>query len=127
MSVDELPKILSKWTERSENRKTKVLSKSYTNPHIVYFAQSKFQKLNKGNTVMLFKGTLTIPTKSIKIKSAYLSSLSIRIISYTPNKVIAFILNNNLSKQQYTNIRELDMLWKTNINIYVSRSYEIIS
>lgn len=51
---------------------------------------------------MLLKECLTTPTRSTKIKKAYLNFLSIGIIPYTPDEALAFIIDNKLTKQQYT-------------------------
>lgn len=67
---------------------------------------------------MLLKESLITPTRSTKIKKAYLSSLSIGITPYTADEALAFILDNNLTKQQYINIRKSAKL--RNANIYPS-------
>lgn len=92
------PKAFAESSKRSKNRNIKGLLKSYSSPEINYAAQSKLQKLGKRNTAMLLKESLTTPTRSTKIKKAYLSSLSIGITPFTADEALAFILDNNLTK-----------------------------
>ena len=118
LSVGRPPKAFAECTERSKNRKIKGLLKSYSSPEIFYAAQSKLKKSGKRNTAMLLKESLITPTRSTKIKKAYLSSLSIGITPYTADEALAFILDNNLTKQQYINIRKSAKL--RNAKIYPS-------
>lgn len=102
LAVGRPPKAFAESSEKSKNRKIKGLLKSYSSPEIVYAAQCTLQKSGKRNTAMLLKESLTTPSRSTKIKKAYLSSLSIGITPYTADEALAFILDNNLDSNSDT-------------------------
>jgi hypothetical protein len=56
------------------------------------------------NVASLFEDSLSFPNRAKKIKSAYTCLNKNRPIPYTPVEALAFIIDNKLTKQQYTNI-----------------------
>jgi len=77
-------------SERTKRRKiNNLITSSYmTSPEILYAANSKFQ---------IFR--------ILKIKNAIKKSNTTELIPYTADEALAFFVENNLTKQQYINIR----------------------
>jgi hypothetical protein len=57
------------------------------------------------NVDTLFEDSLSSPNKAKKIISAYTCTNKTCPIPYTPIEALDFIIVNNFTKQQYTNIR----------------------
>lgn len=93
-------------SERSQRRKiTSTITSRITSPEIVSLAKKKLFMSGQRSVVQLFKNSTSSPNRAKKIKNAYKNINKKRPIPYTADEALAFILDNNLTKQQYINIR----------------------
>lgn len=109
-------KLFEDCSDRSKRRKIQPLIKSYTSPEILFAAKSKLHKAGNRTTIGLLNETLASPKRGIKIKKAYMSSLSISTKQYDTDEALALLLDNGLTKQQYMNIRKSAK--QRNVNLY---------
>lgn len=111
-------KIFSECSERTKKKKVLPLLKSYTSPELTYAISTKLQKSGKRSTALLLKEANESPTRANKILKVFKNSDSIKPVPFTVDEALAFIIDNNLTKEQYINIRRSSKL--RNCDIYPS-------
>lgn len=82
---------------------------------MIQATQTSLHSTGNRTAANLLKESIKTPTRALKIKKAYDNSVNL-IIPYTNDEALAFFLDNNLTKQQYINIRLSAK--KKNVNIY---------
>jgi len=98
-------KEFSECSERTKRQKVLPLVKSYSSPELVLALSTKFQKSGQRSASLLLNDSLTSPTRAIKIRNVVNNVDHNKIIPYTANEALAFLIDNKLTKQQYLNIR----------------------
>jgi len=98
-------KEFSECSERTKRQKVLSLVKSYSSPELVMALSTKFQKSGHRSASLLLNDSLTSPTRAIKIRNVINNVGHNKIIPYTANEALAFLIENKLTKQQYLNIR----------------------
>lgn len=99
--------------------------KSFTFLELTYAVTSKLHKSGKRTTALLFKELTFSPNRALKMRKSLKNTHISLPIPYSPNEAVAFIMDNNLTKNQYTNIR---IGFKArNSNIYPSYDKVLIS
>ena len=98
---------------RSKQCQSAVIDKICTTPEITLITKSKLYKSGKRTLDNLLEEGASTPKRSLKMKNALKTK---NVIPFSPQKALAFILDNKLTKQQYINIR-CDAI-KRNANIY---------
>jgi len=82
------------------------LVSSLSSPELVLALSTKFQKSGKSSASLLLKDSLASPTRASKIRNIIKNAdHNNTFIPYTAIEALAFIIENKLTKQQYTNIR----------------------
>jgi len=76
-----------------------------TSPEILFASNSKFQQHGQRGIVQHFKEITSSPSRVFKIKNAVQKSNTTELVPYTADEALAFFVENNLTKQQYINIR----------------------
>lgn len=107
-TVGRRSKQFDKCTERTKRRKINVLLNSnieLTSPEIISAAKHKINKSGQRSVVQIFNTTTTTPKRAKKIKKILKNSETLKPIPYNPDEALAFFIENNLTKQQYVNIR----------------------
>lgn len=79
---------------------------AYSTPELTYATKMKLRSSGKiAEANLLEEALYTTPTRAKKITSAWRSSLSQKVVSYTPEEALALILDANLSREAYQKIR----------------------
>jgi hypothetical protein len=92
-------------TERIKKQKISNLVQNFTSPELAYAVTSKLHKSGEKSVALLFKELTSTPNRAIKMRKS-LKNINISLlIPYFPNKAVPFIMDNNLTKNQCTNIR----------------------
>lgn len=114
-------KMFMESSERTKRRKMNdlITSSNMSSPKILYAAYSKFQQHGQRSIVQHFKEVTSSPSRVFKIKNAIKKSNTMELIPYTADEALAFFVENNLTKQQYINIR----LSAKNRNVDIYPSY----
>lgn len=92
-------------TERIKKQKISSVVKSFTSPELTYAVTSKLHKSGKRSAALLFKELTSSPNRALKMRKSLKNTNISLPIPYSPNEAVAFIMDNNLTKKQYTNIR----------------------
>ncbi|XP_050525962.1 uncharacterized protein LOC126896864 [Daktulosphaira vitifoliae] len=98
---------LTECSERTMRRKinSALTMTSMTSPEILCAAKKKLFVSGKRNETALFNKLLLSPNSVPQMKMAIKDSCNKEPISYTADEALAFIVDNQLTKQQYMNIR----------------------
>lgn len=105
-TVGRPPKPFINSSERSQRRKiNSTISSRITSPEIACAAKKCLYKSGKRSVLQLLKNSTLSPNRAKKINNAYKNINKNRPVPYTADEALAFILDNNLTKQQYINIR----------------------
>lgn len=106
-------KLFTETSIRSKQRQSAVIGKICTTPEITFIAKSKLYKSGRRTLANLLEEGASTPKRALKMKKALKTK---KVIPFSPQEALAFILDNKLTKQQYINIR-CDAI-KRNANIY---------
>lgn len=99
-------KSFSESSKASKRRKIQELTKSYSAAELVYAAKIKLQKSGRRCAAELLNDILKNPSKAYEIrKSLQDMENTKKQASYTTDEALCFLLDNDLTKQQYINIR----------------------
>jgi len=101
--------------ERSKQNKIKTIINTFSSSEMIQATQTSLYSSENRIAANLLKESIKTPTRASKIKKAYDHSLNV-IILYTNDEALDFFLDNDLTKQQYINIRLSAK--KKNVNIY---------
>jgi len=101
------PKTFTESSERTKRRKmtNSIESSNMTSPEIIYASNRKMQQSGQRSVVRLFKNATMSPNRIFEIKNAIKKSKLTEIIPFTADEALAFFVENDLTKQQYINIR----------------------
>ena len=89
--------------ERSKRNKIKTIINTISSSEMIQATQTSLHSSGNRIAANLLKESIKTPTRALKIKKAYDNSLNV-IIPYTNDEALAFFLDNNLTKQQYSTI-----------------------
>lgn len=92
-------------SDKSKKRKVLQLCTNYSDSELTFAAQYKLQTSGKRIEAKILKDIINVSTEPSNIKTICNKSLCNSPIPYSPDEALAFILDNNLTKQQYINIR----------------------
>jgi len=92
-------------TERIKKQKISNVVISFTSLELTYAVTSKLHKSGKRSAALLFKELTSSPNRALKMRKSLKNTNISLPIPYSPNEAVAFIMDNNSTKNQYIHIQ----------------------